>query len=162
MILPIFALLIAGAAAAEAQTTGAIGVVDGLTLATPAATTASVWGWAFHPGGAAVLRYRVAIDCVPNSASSCPPVTAAVTYPRPDVTAAYPYWPVPDNSGWTITVAWSGVPAGAHWIYGAVADAAGGRDAWRALVPACVVKTIDSVGLSSVAPCDSALNRRVR
>lgn len=119
-----------------------IGVIDGPTLQPD--QTVEVSGWAFHTGGAAILRVRVWIDCNPFTGASCGLASigmASEAYYRRDVQNAFPQFQVPITSGWELAAhGWNYVQDGLHWLYGGAADAEHGPLLWTQLNPKCFKK----------------------
>lgn len=137
-------LLFSGTTAAAQTGPGwSIGVVDPPTVSVPN-NTATVSGWAFHTGGAAILKVRVWLDCNPFAVGfrACDPQQLpAYTfgYARPDVVAYFPPYRVPENSGWmTALMPWFTVPDGVHWLFAGVTDAA--SIGWTQINPVCFRK----------------------
>lgn len=113
-----------------------IGYVDGVIGASAGANVATITGWSFHPGGSAILKVRVFVDCDPFAQAGCQASRNYFQqYPRNDVVQVFWFWPVPESSGWTVGYeGWAGLSDGWHTIYAMVTDAQHGPDAWFALV----------------------------
>lgn len=138
-------LLIAAPLAAQQQSGWPIGALS-VPVVTVQTNSATIYGWTFHTGGAAITSVRFWIDCHPwiavvNQCASQSLFPYYFTWPRSDVTAAYPTLPVPENSGiMTGLTEWFSLTDGPHWLYAAVTDTQRGKDGWALINPICFVK----------------------
>lgn len=126
VILPLLVLLAAAPAAAQNGPGWPIGALDGINYVIrqyDGSSIATLSGWTFHTGGAAVLELRVTVDCLIED-PACHPISMPgstpynLGYPRPDVCRYFAAagYPVPENTGFAVAVPFSSYPDGWHQI----------------------------------------------